>query len=99
MKSLTLDCHMSEHERIVAALHVGAAKRAAGKAFEQMLARAGASIGSMASSEIYNAKQTGVLDTVNTSSSSFVSFRIHEQVKCYRPAGDVLCGSCQVLQC
>ncbi|PKQ12776.1 MAG: ABC transporter substrate-binding protein [Alphaproteobacteria bacterium HGW-Alphaproteobacteria-1] len=67
----------------------GLQTRAAGKAFEQMLAGAGASIASMASSEVYNAMQTGVLDAVNTSSSSFVSFRIYEQVKCYTPAGDV----------
>lgn len=67
----------------------GLQTRAAGKAFEQMLAGAGASIASMASSEVYNAMQSGVLDAVNTSSSSFVSFRIFEQVKCYTPAGDV----------
>ncbi len=67
----------------------GLQTRAAGKAFEQMLAGAGASIASMASSEIYNAMQTGVLDAANTSSSSFVSFRIYEQVACYTPAGDV----------
>ncbi len=63
--------------------------RAAGKAFEKMLAGAGASITSMASSEIYNAIQTGVLQGANTSSSSFVSYRIFEQVKCYTPASDV----------
>jgi TRAP-type C4-dicarboxylate transport system substrate-binding protein len=63
--------------------------RAAGKAFEQMLAGAGASIASMASSEIYNAMQTGVLNAANTSSSSFVSYRIYEQVSCYTPAADV----------
>ena len=63
--------------------------RAAGKAFNQMLAGAGASISSMASSEIYNALQTKVLDGANTSSSSFVSYRIYEQVKCFSPAGDV----------
>ena len=68
---------------------VGLQTRAAGKAFEQMLASAGASIASMASSEIYNAIQTGVLQAANTSSSSFVSYRIYEQVKCYTPAGDV----------
>jgi len=62
--------------------------RAAGKSFEQMLAGAGASIASMASSELYNALQTGVLTAVNTSSSSFVSYRIYEQVKCYTPAAD-----------
>jgi TRAP-type C4-dicarboxylate transport system substrate-binding protein len=66
----------------------GAQMRAAGKAFEQMLAGAGASIASMASSEIYNAMQTGVLDGANTSSSSFVSYRIYEQVACYTPPGD-----------
>jgi TRAP-type C4-dicarboxylate transport system substrate-binding protein len=67
----------------------GLQTRAAGKAFEQMLAGAGASIASMASSEIYNAMQTGVLNAANTSSSSFVSYRIYEQVGCYTPAGDV----------
>ncbi|WP_299880584.1 TRAP transporter substrate-binding protein DctP [uncultured Cocleimonas sp.] len=63
--------------------------RAAGKAFEQMLAEAGASITSMASSEIYSAMQTGVLNAANTSSSSFVSYRLYEQIKCFTPAGDV----------
>ena len=67
----------------------GLQTRAAGKSFEQMLAGAGASIASMASSEIYNAMQTGVLQAANTSSSSFVSYRIYEQVRCYTPAGDV----------
>jgi len=66
----------------------GQQTRAAGKAFEQMLACAGASIASMASSEIYNAMQTGVLTAANTSSSSFVSYRIYEQVACYTPASD-----------
>ncbi|MFW5834801.1 MAG: TRAP transporter substrate-binding protein DctP, partial [Pseudomonadota bacterium] len=66
----------------------GMQMRAAGRAFEQMLAGAGASIASMPSSEIYSAMQTGVLDAVNTSSSSFVSFRIYEQVDCYTPASD-----------
>ena len=32
--------------------------------------------------------QTGVLQAANTSSSSFVSFRIYEQVKCFTPAGE-----------
>ncbi len=74
---------------ITAPDHVkGLQTRAAGKAFEQMLAGAGASIASMASSEIYNAMQTGVLNAANTSSSSFVSYRIYEQVKCYTPASD-----------
>jgi TRAP-type C4-dicarboxylate transport system substrate-binding protein len=66
----------------------GLQMRAAGKSFEQMLAEAGASITSMASSEIYSAMQSGVLDGANTSSSSFVSYRIYEQVACFTPAGD-----------
>jgi TRAP-type C4-dicarboxylate transport system substrate-binding protein len=66
----------------------GLQTRAAGKAFEQMLAGAGASIASMSSAEIYNAMQTGVLDAANTSSSSFVSYRIYEQVSCFTPAGE-----------
>jgi TRAP-type C4-dicarboxylate transport system substrate-binding protein len=67
----------------------GLQTRAAGKSFEQMLIGAGASITSMSSSEIYSAMQTGVLDAANTSSSSFVSYRIYEQVACYTPAADV----------
>lgn len=66
----------------------GLSIRAAGKSFEEMLAGAGASISSMASSEIYPALQTGVLDATNTSSESFVSFRLYEQLKCYTPAGE-----------
>ncbi len=66
----------------------GVSIRAAGKAFEEMLVGAGASISSMASSEIYPALQTGVLDAANTSSESFVSYRLYEQLKCYTPAGD-----------
>jgi TRAP-type C4-dicarboxylate transport system substrate-binding protein len=62
--------------------------RAAGKAFNQMLAAAGASIHSMPSSEIYSALQTGVLDGANTSSASLVSYRIYEQVKCLTAPGD-----------
>ena len=67
----------------------GKVMRAAGPAFEQMLAAAGASINSMPSSEIYTGLQTGVLDAVNTSSGSFVSYRIYEQVDCLTPPGDV----------
>jgi TRAP-type C4-dicarboxylate transport system substrate-binding protein len=66
----------------------GKVMRAAGPAFEQMLAAAGASINSMPSSEIYTGLQTGVLDGANTSSGSFVSYRIYEQVKCLTPPGD-----------
>ncbi len=66
----------------------GQVARAAGSAFEQMLAGAGASISSMPSSEIYTALQTGVLDTINTSSQSFVSYRLYEQLDCVTPPGD-----------
>lgn len=62
--------------------------RAAGPAFEQMLAAAGASIASMPSSEIYTGMQTGVLDATNTSSASFVSYRLYEQVKCLTAPGE-----------
>jgi TRAP-type C4-dicarboxylate transport system substrate-binding protein len=53
-----------------------------------MLAAAGASIASMPSSEIYSAMQTGVLDATNTSSESFVSYRLYEQVKCLTAPGE-----------
>ncbi len=66
----------------------GQVTRAAGPAFERMLAGAGASISSMPSSAIYQAMQTGVLDAANTSSGSFVSYRIYEQVKCLTAPGD-----------
>ncbi len=55
--------------------------RAAGKLFEFMLNEAGASITSMASSEIYMALQTGVLNGALTSAESFVSYRLYEQVE------------------
>ena len=66
----------------------GQVTRAAGPAFERMLAGAGASIASMPSSEIYTAMQTGVLDAANTSSESFMSFRIYEQVRCFTAPGE-----------
>jgi len=65
----------------------GQVMRAAGPAFEQMLAAAGASISSMPSSEVYTGLQTGVLDAANTSSASFVSYRLYEQVKCLTAPG------------
>lgn len=66
----------------------GQVMRAAGPAFDEMLATAGASIASMPSSEIYTAMQTGVLDGANTSSGSFVSYRIYEQVSCLTAPGE-----------
>ncbi|MCR4332511.1 MAG: TRAP transporter substrate-binding protein DctP [Sulfuricaulis sp.] len=66
----------------------GQVTRAAGPAFEQMLVGAGASISSMPSSDIYTGMQTGVLDAANTSSGSFVSYRLYELVKCLTAPGD-----------
>jgi TRAP-type transport system periplasmic protein len=79
----------SKHNCILAPDSVkGQVTRAAGPAFEQMLVGAGASISSMPSSEVYTGLQTGVLDAANTSSGSFVSFRLYEQVKCLTEPGD-----------
>lgn len=55
--------------------------RAAGKLFEFMLNEAGASITSMASSEMYMALQTGVINAGLTSAESFVSYRLYEQLE------------------
>ena len=55
--------------------------RAAGKYFEYLLNTQGASITSMASSEIYMALQTKVLDACMTSAESFVSYRLYEQLE------------------
>src|SRR3989441_7423060 len=62
--------------------------RSAGPTFAAMWQSAGASIVSIPSNEVYNALQTGVADATDTSSGSFVSFRIYEQVKCLTAPGD-----------
>ena len=62
--------------------------RSAGPTFASMWQAAGASIVSVPSNEVYNALQTGVADATDTSSGSFVSFRIYEQVKCLTAPGD-----------
>ncbi|MPY76973.1 MAG: C4-dicarboxylate ABC transporter substrate-binding protein [Actinophytocola sp.] len=66
----------------------GSVTRAAGSYVEKMLERQGMGISSMSSSEIYNGMQTGVLDSAVTSTSSFSSYRLQEQVKSYTsPSG------------
>src|SRR5881394_107781 len=62
--------------------------RSAGPTFAAMWQAAGASIVSVPSNEVYNALQTGVAEATDTSSGSFVSFRIYEQVKCLTAPGD-----------
>ena len=62
--------------------------RSAGPTFAAMWQAAGASIVSIPSNEVYNALQTGVADATDTSSGSFVSFRIYEQVKCVTAPGE-----------
>ena len=61
--------------------------RAAGKSFNQLFAGAGIHrINGFIRNLQCNADWC--FDGANTSSSSFVSYRIYEQVKCYTPAGD-----------
>jgi TRAP-type C4-dicarboxylate transport system substrate-binding protein len=62
--------------------------RSAGSTFAEMWAGAGASVINIASNEVYNALQTGVISATDTSTGSFVSFRIYEQVKCITAPGD-----------
>jgi len=62
--------------------------RSAGPTFAAMWQQAGASIVSIPSNEVYNALQTGVAEATDTSTGSFVSFRLYEQVKCITAPGD-----------
>ncbi len=62
--------------------------RSAGATFAEMWAGAGASIINIPSNEVYNALQTGVADGTDTSTGSFVSFRLYEQLKCVTAPGD-----------
>lgn len=62
--------------------------RSAGATFAQMWAGAGASVVSIPSSEVYSAMQQGVISATDTSTGSFVSFRLYEQVKCITAPGD-----------
>ncbi|HET7412640.1 MAG TPA: TRAP transporter substrate-binding protein DctP [Pararhizobium sp.] len=61
--------------------------RSAGPTFAAMWQAAGASIVSIASNEVYNALQTGVADATDTSTASFVSYRLYEQLKCVTAPG------------
>ena len=58
----------------------GMTMRAAGSYVEGMLKDAGAGISSLPSDEIYTAMQTGVLDAAVTSTGSFASYNLQEQV-------------------
>jgi TRAP-type transport system periplasmic protein len=62
--------------------------RSAGPTFAAMWQSAGASIVSIPSNEVYNALQTGVAQATDTSTGSFVSFRLYEQVKCITAPGE-----------
>lgn len=62
--------------------------RSAGSTFAEMWAGAGASIVSIPSNEVYSALQQGVAQATDTSSGSFVSFRLYEQIKCLTAPGN-----------
>jgi TRAP-type C4-dicarboxylate transport system substrate-binding protein len=62
--------------------------RSAGASFAEMWAGAGASVIEIPSNEVYNALQTGVVDATDTSTGSFVSFRLYEQLKCVTAPGE-----------
>jgi TRAP-type C4-dicarboxylate transport system substrate-binding protein len=62
--------------------------RSAGPTFAQMWQKAGASIVNIPSNEVYNALQTGVAEGTDTSTGSFVSFRLYEQLKCITAPGE-----------
>src|SRR3954465_109588 len=62
--------------------------RSAGPTFAAMWQSAGASIVSVPSNEFYNALQTGVAEGTDTSTGSFVSFRLYEQLKCVTAPGE-----------
>ncbi|MGZ5033875.1 MAG: TRAP transporter substrate-binding protein DctP [Usitatibacter sp.] len=62
--------------------------RSAGPTFAAMWQAAGATIVSVPSNEVYNALQTGVAEGTDTSTGSFVSFRLYEQLKCVTAPGD-----------
>ena len=62
--------------------------RGGSKEMDVMLKAAGASPTNVPSSEIYSAMQSGVLDAALTSSTSLISFRLHEHAKHVTTARD-----------
>jgi len=62
--------------------------RAAGPTFAAMWQAAGASIVSPPSNEIYNAFQSGVIDSTDTSLGTFASMRLYEVAECLTAPGD-----------
>jgi TRAP-type C4-dicarboxylate transport system substrate-binding protein len=70
----------------------GMQMRVAGPEFEDMMARAGAALVSMPSSETYSAMQTGVLNTVITSTGSSASYNLYEQADSYVSTRENLIG-------
>lgn len=62
--------------------------RGGSKEMEMMLKAAGASPTNIPSSEIYSGMQSGVLDAALTSSTSLISFRLHEHAKHVTTARD-----------
>ena len=62
--------------------------RGGSKEMDMLLKAAGASPTNVPSSEIYSAMQSGVLDAALTSSTSLISFRLHEHAKHVTTARD-----------
>jgi TRAP-type C4-dicarboxylate transport system substrate-binding protein len=62
--------------------------RSAGPTFAAMWRAADASLVNAPSNEVYNALKIGIADAADTSSGSFVSFKLYEQVKCLTAPGD-----------
>ena len=62
--------------------------RAAGPTFAAMWQAAGASIVSPPSNEIYNAFQSSVIDSTDTSLGTFASMRLYEVADCLTAPGD-----------
>lgn len=87
-------CISSKGEPLVSPedIEPGMQMRVAGSRFENMMARADAALVSMASSETYSAMQTGVLDTVITSTGSAGSYNLYEQADSYVSTGENLIG-------